>query len=74
MFWTSFRGARRPLAREPDDEYLNDDITETNFSIDFSAMSEYRPKWEMFDPNFPSSVFVPVNVSFRLDAQLPKWK
>ena len=40
VFCTSFRGARRPLAREPDEEHLNDDITETNLSIDFSAMSE----------------------------------
>ena len=34
------KGARRPLAREPDDEHLNDDITETKFSNDFSAISE----------------------------------
>ena len=40
VFRTSFSGARRPLAREPDEEHLNDDITETNFSIDFSAISE----------------------------------
>jgi hypothetical protein len=40
VFWTSFIGARRPLAREPDEEHLNDVITETNFSIDFSAISE----------------------------------
>lgn len=40
VFRASFRGARRPLAREPGDENLNDDITETNLSIDFSAMSE----------------------------------
>ena len=37
----SFKGARRPLAREPDEENLKDDMIETNFSIDFSAMSEY---------------------------------
>lgn len=40
VFFISFRGARRPLAREPVEVNLNDDITETNFSIDFSAMSE----------------------------------
>lgn len=40
VFFISFRGARRPLAREPLEVNLNDDITETNFSIDFSAMSE----------------------------------
>lgn len=40
LFFISFRGARRPLAREPDELYLNDDKTETNFSIDFSAISE----------------------------------
>lgn len=55
VFRTSFRGARRPLAREPDEVYLNDDITETKLSIDFSAISEYRLKWEMLDPNFSSA-------------------
>lgn len=40
VFFTSLRGARRPLAREPFDVNLNDDMTETNFSIDFSAISE----------------------------------
>lgn len=39
VFRTSFRGARRPLAREPD-VHLYFDITETNLSIDFSAISE----------------------------------
>lgn len=40
VFRTSLRGARRPLAREPDEEYLKAEIIETNFSIDFSAISE----------------------------------
>ena len=39
LFGTSLKGARRPLARDPE-ENRNDDITETNRSIDFSAMSE----------------------------------
>lgn len=54
VFRTSFRGARRPLTRVPE-VHLKDDITETNLSIDFSAISEYWPKWEMFVPNFSSS-------------------
>lgn len=36
--FTSLTGARRPLAREPEPLYLNEDITETNLSIDCSAM------------------------------------
>lgn len=40
MFLTSFNGARSPLAREPDEVNLNDDTTETNFSIDFPDISE----------------------------------
>lgn len=40
MFLMSFRGARSPLAREPDEEYRNDDIIETKFSTDFCATSE----------------------------------
>jgi hypothetical protein len=39
MLRTSFRGARRPLTREPE-VYLKADITEVNLSKDFSAISE----------------------------------
>lgn len=55
VFLMSLRGARSPLAREPDDVHLKDDITEMNFSIDFSAISVYFSKWEMLHPNFFSS-------------------
>jgi hypothetical protein len=37
--FTSFKGARRPLAREPG--YLKDDTNAANLSIDFSAMPLY---------------------------------
>lgn len=40
VFFISLSGARRPLAREPFDVNLNDDITDTKFFIDFSAISE----------------------------------
>lgn len=40
VFFISLSGARRPLAREPFDVNPNDDITDTKFSIDFSAISE----------------------------------
>jgi len=40
VFRTFFSGARRPLTRVPE-VHLKDDITETNRSIDFSAISEY---------------------------------
>uniref|UniRef100_A0A7C9CFL3 Uncharacterized protein n=2 Tax=Opuntia streptacantha TaxID=393608 RepID=A0A7C9CFL3_OPUST len=39
-FLTSCNGARSPLAREPDDLYLNDDIAETNLSRVFPDISE----------------------------------
>lgn len=70
VFCTSFRGARRPLAREPD-EHLNEDITETNFSIDFSAISEYCPKWDMLHPNFSSLASVSINESSRSELLIP---
>lgn len=70
---TSFRGARRPLAREPD-VHLNDDITETNFSIDFSAMSEYWPKWEMLHPNLSCLSSVSIAESSGLEMPVPEVK
>lgn len=66
VFRMSLRGARRPLAREPVEENLKDDMIETNFSIDFSAISEYLAIWEMLEPNFPStfSVHISLDLTF----------
>ncbi|GKB50012.1 hypothetical protein Tco_0900765 [Tanacetum coccineum] len=55
VFLTTLRGALSPLARERDEVHLKDDITDMNFSIDFSAISAYFPKWEMLHPDFSSS-------------------
>lgn len=40
MLFLSFKGARSPLAREPDAAHLKEDSTETNFSNDFSDILE----------------------------------
>lgn len=70
VFRTSFRGARRPLTRVPE-VHLKDDITETNLSIDFSAISEYWPRWEIFVPKFSSSALFSVNGPSTLWSQQP---
>lgn len=71
VFRTSFKGARRPLGREPD-VYLNDDIIEANFSIDFSAMSEYRPIWDISHPNLSCS-FLVSTASSGFEVHVPKF-
>lgn len=62
LFFKSFKGGRRPLAREPEQVYRNDDIADTNVSIECSAMLEYLPMWLMLDPNL-SSVLVSMDDS-----------
>jgi hypothetical protein len=52
VFFTSFKGARRPLARGPG--YLKDDTNAANLSIDFSAIPLYVFTWETLHPNFLS--------------------
>lgn len=56
VFCTSFKGARRPLARDPDGLYLKDDINEANFSIDFSAIPAYLLTCDTSHPNLLSAL------------------